>query len=416
MSDSQSDVMVARLEGELAERNAFIQGTIASAQDAERDLSENESELITNARSRVSAIQGQLDMLYETRSVTEKARQRAMEVQSEIARMRKTADAGPVEYRSAGAYLLDQYRSAIGDKAASERLEVFSRAAAHQKTSDNLGLIPDPVVGDVLNFIDGARPLVSTLGPRPMPSATWHRPKVTQHTNVGLQGAAGAAGDEKTELVSQKMTITRLDAEAVTYGGYVNVSRQNIDFSSPAAFDAIVNDLAAQYSIQTEAALGASLVASANTVELSTAAAGTPTADELVAGLWSGVADIYNAVKGQGRVILAVSPGKLASWAGLFAPVNPRDSQSTGFQAGSFGQGIMGYISGIPVVMSSGIGGAATDYGVLFSTAAVEVYEQRVGTLQVAEPSVLGVQVAYAGYFTPMTVEAGGVARVVNAA
>jgi hypothetical protein len=47
----------------------------------------------------------------------------------------------------------------------------------------------------------------------------------------------------------------------------------------------------------------------------------------------------------------------------------------------------------------------------VISTAAVEVYEQRVGTLQVTEPSVLGVQVAYAGYFTPMTVETGGVQR-----
>jgi hypothetical protein len=96
--------------------------------------------------------------------------------------------------------------------------------------------------------------------------------------------------------------------------------------------------------------------------------------------------------------------------------VNPQNAQSTGFSASDFGQGVMGNISGIPVVASAGIGGAATDFGVLFSTAAVEVYEQRVGTLQVTEPSVLGVQVAYAGYFTPMTVQATGVVRIVNEA
>jgi hypothetical protein len=58
-------------------------------------------------------------------------------------------------------------------------------------------------------------------------------------------------------------------------------------------------------------------------------------------------------------------------------------------------------VSGINVVMSAGLdsGGAF-----LLSTAAIEVYEQRVGTLQVTEPSVLGVQVAYAGYFTPLTI------------
>jgi hypothetical protein len=185
---TQSDSMVARLEGELAERNAFIQGTIASAQDREGDLTSSEKELVVHARSRVSEINEQLDLLHETHEVSHRARERAMQVQNEIVRMRKEVDTGPVEYRSAGAYLLDQYRSSIGDKAAGERLDVFTRAAAHQKTSDNLGLVPDPITGDLLNFIDSSRPIVNLLGPRAMPSATWHRPKVTQHTSVGKQG------------------------------------------------------------------------------------------------------------------------------------------------------------------------------------------------------------------------------------
>ena len=37
-----------------------------------------------------------------------------------------------------------------------------------------------------------------------MPSNTWDRPKVTQHTTVAEQPAG-----EKTELVSQKMTIAK---------------------------------------------------------------------------------------------------------------------------------------------------------------------------------------------------------------
>jgi hypothetical protein len=32
-----------------------------------------------------------------------------------------------------------------------------------------------------------------------------------------------------------------------------------------------------------------------------------------------------------------------------------------------------------------------------------------VGQLQAVEPSVLGVQVAYAGYFTPLTIDDGGI-------
>jgi hypothetical protein len=260
--------MVARLEGELAERNAFIQGTIASAQDAERDLSDNETELITSARSRVSDINGPARHALSRPGASPRPRVSARPGAAEISRMRKQVDTGPVEYRSAGAFLLDQYRSSIGDKDAAERLDVFTRAAAHQKTSDNLGLIPDPIVGDVLNFIDGARPIVNLLGPRNDAVGDLAPPEGDPAHAVGKQGSAGAAADEKSELVSQKMTITRLDGNAVTYGGYVNVSRQNIDFSSPVRLDAIVNDLAAQYAIQTEAAVGASLVASANTIEV----------------------------------------------------------------------------------------------------------------------------------------------------
>lgn len=414
MADNQSDAMISRLEGELEERNAFIQGTIASAQDSGRDLSDNETELIKSAKARVDNLRSQLDTLYDSRTSTIEARRRAVEVNTELSRMRKQTDSGPVEYRSAGAYMLDSWKAHTGDREAQERLEIFSRAAAHQKTGDNPGIIPDPIVGGVVNFIDAARPLVSAIGPMDLPSATWHRPKVTQHTAVGAQGAAGGAADEKTELVSQKMLITRLTANAVTYGGYVNVSRQNIDFSGPQALDLVVNDLAQQYAIETEAATAAALVASPNTVELTTALGGTPTEDELLAAIWTAVANTYNATKGQGRLVLALSADQLGVYGKLFGNyVNPQNSASPGFQAGNFGQGVMGSISGVPVVMSSGLPSGSA---ILFSTAGIEVFEQRVGALQVTEPSVLGVQVAYAGYFTPLTIETAGIQRIVNAA
>ena len=259
MAGTQTDAMVARLEKEIEERASFIEGVIGSAQDNERDLTDNEKELTVQARTRIQACEEQLTHLYESRERSARARQRVQDVHSELSRMRKEVDTGPVEYRSAGQYALDTYSAALGNRDAKERLEVFHRAADHQKTGDNVGVIPDPIVGEVINFIDAARPIVSALGPRPMPSATWHRPKVGQRTAVAAQGNAGAAADEKEELLSQKMTITRLTANAVTYGGYVNVSRQNIDFSSPQIMDAIISDLAAQYAVETEAATAALL-------------------------------------------------------------------------------------------------------------------------------------------------------------
>jgi HK97 family phage major capsid protein len=403
---SHSDEMVNRLRKDIDERAAFIEGTTANAQDAERDLTNSELELITEARKRIEVSEEQLEILDSARGTQQRARQRANDLDNALSTMRHQVDKGEVEYRSAGAYLLDSYNAHLGDRDSRERLEVFHRIAAHQKTSDNAGLVPDPIIGNVLNFIDAARPIVSALGVRPMPSASWHRPKVTVHTTVGLQGDAGVAADEKAELDSQKMTITRLDATAKTYGGYVNVSRQNIDFSSPNALDVIVDDLAAQYAIATEAA-------TANLLDTSVTSAPFDPSDGagVAAGLWAAAAAAFTAVKGQGRLILAIAPDMLATFGPLFAPVNPQNAQSSGFSAGSFGSGALGAISGIQVVMSSGL---CSGKAFVLSTAAVEAYEQRVGTLSVIEPSVLGTQIAYAGYFTPLAVELTGVIELVE--
>ena len=62
MSDnSQQDAMIARLEKEMSERDAFIQGTIANAQDTERDLTESENELVTESRKRIERLDEQLE-------------------------------------------------------------------------------------------------------------------------------------------------------------------------------------------------------------------------------------------------------------------------------------------------------------------------------------------------------------------
>ncbi|MGH2373050.1 MAG: phage major capsid protein, partial [bacterium] len=77
-----------------------------------------------------------------------------------------------------------------------------------------------------------------------------------------------------------------------------------------------------------------------------------------------------------------------------------------GLSAGDYASGLVGAVAGIPTYMSAGL---ASTKAFLFSTAAIDVFEQRVGTLQVTEPSVLGVQVAYAGYFTPMRLQDTGI-------
>jgi hypothetical protein len=119
---------------------------------------------------------------------------------------------------------------------------------------------------------------------------------------------------------------------------------------------------------------------------------------------------VYTGMKGQGRVFAAASPDVLGILGPLFAPVNPTNAQSTGFNASGFGLGAVGSIGGIPIYVTSGF--AAAKSLMVLSSAAAEVYEDRIGSLSVIEPSVLGLQVAYAGYFASLITEATGIIKV----
>jgi hypothetical protein len=400
MPPGATDTLVARYAQEIEERQTFIDGLVEAAQAETRDLSAQEMELISRARDRVQIVHGMLEPLRETARITQESRERTAAISAQAAAHRSPDLASPVEYRSAGAYVLDYWRAGLGVEEAVSRLDLYNRAAAHQKTSDNPGLLPEQILGPVVNFVDASRPLVSALGPRQLPSGSWSRPKVTQHTSVAAQGG------EKTELVSQKMVIGKLPVSAVTYGGYVNVSRQDIDWTQPSIMDIVIGDLAAEYAVETELA--------AATAFLGDAASGptlpaTPTPQDVAAALWEAAGLAFTATKGQGRLIAVVSPDVLGLVGPLFAPFNPVNAQSSGFSAGQFGSGVMGAVSGIAVVMSSGLPPGTF---LVMSSAAAEVYEDRIGALQVVEPSVLGVQIAYAGYFAPLTIEDTGIISV----
>jgi hypothetical protein len=390
--------MLAKYIAEIEERQQFIDGIVESAGDG--DLSDEQRELISETRNRIAKVNEMMQPLEEARKISGESSERIRQ----LALVMRQKPQGPteVEYRSAGEYAVDMWRAGLGEPEARNRLEIYNRAAAHQTTSQNAGLLPTPILGPVVNFIDAARPMVAALGPRQLPGTGFSRPKVTQHTTVGTQSA------EKAELVSQFMTITKLTVTPQTIGGYVNVSRQNVDWSQPQVMDIVINDLAAQYAIFTEATAVQAFYAAGTAG--SVVIPGTPTGDNTAAAFWGAAAQVYNATKGQGRIIAVASPDVLGSLGVLFQPVNPMNQQGEGFVAATFGLGAMGVIGGIPVYVTAGF--ATTKRLMIMSTAAAEVYEDRLGSLQVVEPSVLGIQVAYAGYFAPLTIEAGGIVKV----
>lgn len=396
-----TDQMLARVASEVEERQKFVDGVVEAAEKDGRDLTSQEMELVTRAQTRMGELGAQMEPLKEASRIALESRSRI----AEIGKLFEAPSDGPrvVEYRTAGAYILDYWKAALGADEPRERLELFQRAAAHQTTADNPGLIPESIVGPVINLIDATRPLVSALGPRQLPSNNFSRPRVTQNTQVAAQSA------EKSELVSRKMLIGKTAVVPKTYGGYVNVSRQDIDWTQPAIMDIVLGDLAAQYAIETENATVDDFTAAATVGP--TLPTGAPTAAQVASALWAAAGAVFTAMKGQGRVIAVTGADMLGILGPLFPPVNPQNAQSAGFAAGDFSTGLVGSIAGIPIYISSGM---AANTILVLSTAAGEVYEDRIGALQVVEPSVLGVQVAYAGYFADVALVPTGMQKIVK--
>lgn len=396
-----TDALLARYQGEIEERSTFIDNLVEAAQKEERDLTEQEMDLLTRTRERIQTINTQVGPLQEAAKIAVDSRRRTAEIAQQFQAARGEEPPKGMEYRSAGQYICDVWRAGMGHEDAQRRLDLFTRAAAHQVTTDNPGLLPEQILGPVVSFVDSARPIVTALGPRQLPSGSWSRPSVTQHTRVAPQTA------EKQELVSQKMVIGKVPVDAKTYGGYVNISRQNVDWSQPGIMDLVINDLAAQYAVETENATADDLVAA------STAGPTLPTGaldpDAVAGAFWAAAGSVFNATKGQGRLIAVTGTDMLGGLGPLFPPVNPQDAQSQGFSASGFGTGAVGNIAGIPVYVSSGM---APNTILVLSTVAAEVYEDRIGALQVVEPSVLGIQVAYAGYFANLTMSPEGIIKI----
>lgn len=397
-----TDVLIAQQQTELDERRAFQEQLTAAAAEEGRDLNPQEMELYMRATDRMAVLADQLAPLREGARIANESRaaHAALVASMQGRPLLGQSPFGPVEYRSAGQYITDLYYAAVGDAQAQGRLDQYNRAAAHQITSENPGLLPQQVVMPVVNFVDTGRPLVTAIGAEDLGPGTWAYPKVTQHTLVGPQAA------EKAELPSRVLKVTMTPITAPTYGGYVNISKQNIARTSSAIIDMVLNDLAGQYAIETEEAAGTDITAAATAGPALPAA---PTPVDVNKAIWTAAGLVFAATKGQGRLIVAVSPDMLGLVGPLFAPINPQNAFGAGFSAAGFAQGPVGQISQVVVVMSAGLAAGTI---IVMSSAAARPFEYRYGNMQVGEPSVWGVQVGYAGDFETVIVEAGGIVEI----
>jgi HK97 family phage major capsid protein len=390
------------LARKLEERDAEVSTMDHILEQVEgRDLVDAERELLKAAEARIAALDAQIDPLraYEALARATSDALPVLPPRPGLPAEPRRVDGGErgVQYRSAGEFLVDYLRAngimerGVVDSAAAARVSQ-TRAVANQVTTDVTGILPTPIVGPVVNLIDANRPLVSSLGGAKalggIPGSTFSRPKITQHVQVGIQTA------EKTELPSRKMTIGNVPFTKQTYGGTVDISRQAIDWTSPAAWDILIRDLANVYAVQTETVIATDFRAKATGTAVPVAA---DTLQAWATALYTAAANSYSAS--------FLMPDRiwcsLDVWAALGSLVDigrlvmPPD-QSLEQPAGSASLGsFRGDVIGLPRIV---VPTFAPGTCIVGPSALYEAYEEVIGLLSVVEPSILGVTVAYGGY------------------
>ena len=144
---------------------------------------------------------------------------------------------------------------------ASRRNQTAIQAAAGDiLTSDTPGLLSVSVLGPVFQDLNFVRPVVNAFGARAMPntpSRQFVRPTITTHTSAAEQSGQLDAVSATTMVVASN-TVTKK-----TVAGQVTLSRQDIDFTDPAAMQVVLNDLAGQVLIKTDDIAADALVSGA---------------------------------------------------------------------------------------------------------------------------------------------------------
>jgi HK97 family phage major capsid protein len=421
------------LERFVAERNELC-ATIESVlnQVEGRDLTDAEQAVLEHTRTRIQELDKQIEPLEAFERVKAQHQATIAELPHPEPRANGQLERLPAQprrmdgieaashYRSAGGFLVDYLRAAgimqrgQVDPEALARVQQ-ARVVADQKTTDTAGILPTPIIGSVVNLIDPNRPFITSVGGGKamagIPGTTFSRPKITQHTTVGLQ-AAGAG--EKTQLASQKMTVSPVNFAKATYGGTVDISRQDIDWTEPSAWDILIRDLAQVYAVQTETAASAAFKAAATATPVVVA---TNDLKGWVLALYTAAMHSYQA----GFLMPDRIWCSLDVWAALGSLVDvarvvlPQDRVSEmGAPGVSELASFRGDLLGVPRVVCPTFAAGTCIVG---PSSLFEVYEEVIGLLSVIEPSILGVQVAYGGYvawgalhapaFIPLTAPAG---------
>lgn len=283
-----------------------------------------------------------------------------------------------------------------------DRVQKAVRAAAPEiGTADTPGILPTPILGPVYNNFLGIRPVVDAIGVRAMPGGgkVFIRPEVTTHTSIAEQAA------EFDTLQSGTLVVTDNQVTKKTYGGYVQLSEQDLDWTDPAVLSIVLDDLARVYAQQTDNAAADALVAGAtNTTNFTVANIADP--NEWVSWMYLAAEAIVGASNGNLPTHLFLSPnmwrsiGKLVDSQDrpLFPQVGPMNAYGQ-MSPGSYNDAV---IFGLRVVVDRNF---ADDTVIIGEPSGYELFEQQKGAITTDNPSELSRTLAFRGYFATLMID-----------
>jgi len=295
-----------------------------------------------------------------------------------------------------------------------ENQSTFEAAAGDVATTNTPGLLPVPVLGPLVQDVNFVRPVVQRLGARAYPDGgaqkTFVRPTITTHTSAGVQSAEFDAVSATTMVIAAN-TISKS-----TVAGQVTLSAQDMDFTSPAAMQLILNDLMGEYMLSTDNIACDNLLAAATS-----SGVWDGTVTDLMKSIYDAAVDVSSNRNFFPDTIF-VSPdvwgqmGQLVD--GSNRPVFPYVG-APGLQ----GQNALGGGNattwtgsnplGLEIVVDSNF--AAKTMIITNSQKAFEFYEQIRGLMSVEVPSTLGRTFSFYGYVSTFAAVAGMIRKITQA-
>ena len=277
------------------------------------------------------------------------------------------------------------------------RVEAAPGVAPYINTESTPGILPEIIVGSVYDSLNPIRPFVSAIGTRAMPTAgaTFRRPKITTRPVVTQQSA------QFDSLNASTVEVSNSDISKLSFGTYVTVSEQDLDWSDPSSIDIILNQLAIAYGQATDNyAVDTCHAAITQTSSVADTAVGA----DWVAAIYEGARQI-SASSNYLPSHMVVTP---ASWAALSSSVDDANRPVFPYTGAPnlMGQNAAGNAAantwngnplGLVLVVDKNTPGSFMGHAA-GPAAGFEFYEQQKGAISVDVPATLGRTIAFRGY------------------